>query len=100
MPELRDREIFAVGKWNGLEFTEADLDDIVANFDRLKDIHKVPLKFGHNDEQPITDGQPAIGWVSRVYRKGKKLLADFSDVPSVVVEAIKKKLYRTVSVEL
>lgn len=100
MPELKDREIFAVGKWNGLEFDESDLDDIVANFEKLKDVHKPFLKFGHNDEQKITDGQPAIGWVSRVYRNGKKLFADFSDVPNVVYEAIKNKLYRTVSVEL
>lgn len=98
--DLIGREIFAVGKWNGIEFSEEDLDDIVANFERLEDTHKVPLKFGHNDEQPITDGQPAIGWVQRVYREGQKLLADFANVPSTVVQAIKNKLYRSVSVEL
>lgn len=100
MNELKDREIFAVGTWNGIDFGEDDLDDIVANFDKLLDKHKVPLKFGHNDEQDITDGQPAIGWVEKVYRQGKKLLADFVNVPTVVVEAIKNKLYRSVSVEL
>lgn len=100
MPDLIGREIFAVGKWNGMEFTESDLDDIVENFDRLNEIHKVPLKFGHNKEQPITDGQPAIGWVSRVFRKGQKLYADFTDLPGAVFNAIKSKLYRTVSVEL
>ena len=100
MPDLKDREIFAVGKWNGLEFSEEDLDDIVANYSALAETHKVPLKFGHNTEQPITDGQPAIGWISRVYRNGKKLFADFSNVPNVVIEAIKNKLYRTVSIEL
>lgn len=100
MNELKAREIFAVGTWNGIDFSEADLDDIVENFTNLIDTHKVPLKFGHNDEQPITDGQPAIGWVERIYRDGKKLLADFANVPSVVVDAIKNKLYRTVSVEL
>lgn len=100
MPDLNKQEIFAVGKWNGIEFSEEDLDDVIANFDRLNDIHHVPLKFGHNDEQEITDGQPAIGWVSKVYREGKKLLADFAHVPTVVAEAIKKKLYRNVSVEI
>jgi len=98
--DLKGREIFAVGKWNGMTFTESQLDDIVTNFETLKDIHKVPLKFGHNDEQEITDGQPAIGWISKVYREGKKLLADFTDVPSTVLNAMKKKLYRTVSIEL
>jgi hypothetical protein len=100
MPDLIGREIFAVGKWNGMEFTEKDLDEIVENFDRLNEIHKIPLKFGHNKEQPITDGQPALGWVSRVFRKGQKLYADFTDLPNAVFNAIKKKLYRTVSVEL
>ena len=100
MNELIGREIFAVGKWNGMEFSEADLDDIVLNFNNLKDVHRVPLKFGHNDEQPMTDGQPAIGWVSRVFREGKKLYADFVDMPRTLMEAVKNKLYRTVSVEL
>lgn len=100
MNELIGREIFAVGKWNGMDFTEADLDEIEKNFKQLKDVHKVPLKLGHNDEQPLTDGQPAIGWVANVYRKGSKLLADFVDVPRTVYEAVKARLYRTVSVEL
>ena len=100
MPDIIGREIFAVGTWNGESFTEEDLDDIVANFETLKEIHKVPLKFGHNKKQPMTDGQPAIGWVTRVYKQGQKLLADFSDVPNTVANAIKKKAYRTVSIEL
>lgn len=100
MPDLTGREIFAVGKWNGTEFSEADLDDIVENFQRLSEIHKVPLKFGHDGEAEIKDGQPAIGWVQRIYRDGKKLLADFADVPKSVMNAIKNKLYRSVSVEL
>ena len=98
--DLIGKEIFATGKWNGMDFTEEDLDDIVKNFEYLGDIQKVPLKLGHNDEQPVTDGQPALGWVNRVYRKGQKLLADFTDMPKIIYEAIKNKLYRTVSVEL
>jgi hypothetical protein len=98
--DLIGREIFAVGKWNNMEFKEDDLDEIVANFETLKDIHKVPLKFGHNDEQPALDGQPAIGWISRVFREGNKLFADFTNMPKVVMDAIKNKLYRTVSIEL
>lgn len=48
----------------------------------------------------MTDGQPALGWVSRVWREGTKLKADFVDMPDVIYEAIKKKLYKTVSVEI
>ncbi len=98
--ELKGREIFAVGKWNDMEFSDADLEDIVANFDKLKDIHKVPLKFGHDSDKDVPDGQPAIGWISRVFKQGEKLFADFSDMPRTVFEAIKNKLYRHVSIEL
>ena len=101
--ELKGREIFAVGTWNGIEFVEADLDDIVANFEKLKEKHYVPLKFGHDpDHAKDKDkmGQPAIGWISRVFKEGQKLYADFADMPRTVFEAIKNKLYRTVSIEV
>ena len=96
--ELKGREIFAVGVWNDMEFSGADLDDIVSNFNKLGDTHKVPLKFGHDANH--SDGQPAIGWVSRLFKEGNKLFADFSDMPRTVFEAIKNKLYRTVSIEI
>ena len=96
-----DAEIFAVGKWNGMEFTLEDLMDFANNFHKLAEVHKVPLKFGHNDEQPLTDGQPALGFVSDVWvDKGKgKLMAKFTDVPEIVYEAIKAGRYRNVSIE-
>lgn len=100
MKSLIGKEIFAVGKWNGLSFSDKDLQSIVNTFNELASVQKVPLKFGHNEEQPVTDGKPALGWVDKVYIKGKKLLADFSNMPDVVYDAVKAKLYRTVSIEL
>lgn len=97
---IQGAEIFATGEWNKRTFTEADLDGIVASFAALGLAGKVPLKFGHNDDQPLTDGQPALGWVSRVWRDGGKLLADFTNLPTVVYDAIKQGLYKFVSVEL
>lgn len=93
-------EIFAVGKWNGMEFTKEDLNLIANAFHSLGNNHQVPLKMGHNDEQPFTDGQPALGWVTDVFVSGDKLVAKFSDVPDVVMGAFESKLYRNVSVEL
>ena len=98
--QIKGAHIFSAGTWNDLTFSEADLDGIVQAFEKLQLSGRVPLKFGHNDEQPVTDGQPALGWVQRVWRDGKKLLADFSGVPTVVFEAIKKELYKFVSIEL
>lgn len=98
--DIQGAEIFSVGKWNSMDFSGADLDAIAASFNKLALAGRVPLKFGHNEKQGITDGQPAIGWVSRVWRDGEKLLADFANVPKVVYEAIRDKLYNFVSVEL
>lgn len=98
--DLRGAEIFSVGKWNGMEFSEDDIDAIVESFNTLALNGRVPLKLGHNDEQSMTDGQPALGWVSKVWREGEKIMADFTSVPTVIYEAIKNKLYNFVSVEL
>jgi len=93
-------EIFAIGQWNGMDFEKEDLNMMAAAFNSLKDVHKVPLKFGHNDEQPFTDGQPALGWVDEVWVHGTKLMAKFIDIPEVVFTAMQNKLYKHVSVEL
>jgi len=94
------KDIFAVGKWNGMEFKDEDLNAIAAAFNTLKEVHNVPLKMGHNEEQPLTDGQPRLGRVAEVWKEGGKLMAKFIDMPRVVYEAIKQKLYNNVSIEL
>lgn len=95
-------EIFASGFWNGMDFNEYDLRQIVNSYSELhsQGYLDAPLKLGHNDEQPMTDGQPALGWVDSVKLIGEKIVAVFKDVPQVVKEAIGKKLYNKVSVEL
>lgn len=97
---LNGVEVFAVGTHNGLTFTESDLDGIEQAFKALNASGRVPLKFGHNNEQPFTDGQPALGWVDRLWRDGKKLFADFVGMPTVVFDAVKAGLYKQVSIEL
>lgn len=100
---LHGAEIMAVGTWNDITFTDSDLDQIANAFSGLSLSGRVPLKFGHGvheTDQPFREGLPALGWVDRVYRQGEKLLADFSNIPSVVYDAIKKGMYRFVSVEL
>lgn len=96
-----DVEIFAVGRWNGMEFTAEDLMDFANSFHNLKEVHKVPLKMGHNGEQPFTDGQPALGWVDDMWfsKDIGKLVAKFIDMPKIVYDAMKAKLYKHVSIE-
>ena len=98
--DLKGADIFASGQWNGLDFSNDDLDNIVKAFEFFGMGGRVPLKLGHNAAQAIVDGQPALGWVDRIWREGNKLKADFRDVPSLIHDAIKRGLYKYVSVEL
>lgn len=95
-----DAEIFAAGKWNGMTFTPDDLSRIADTFGKLGDKLRVALKMGHNIQQQMTDGHPALGWVEKIWVAGDKLMARMVDVPDVVYNAIQKKRYRNVSVEL
>lgn len=95
-------EIFAAGKWNGDEYTEKDLETIEASFQDTKGLLKPYLKIGHGDAQKLLaeDELPAAGFISNVYRKGKKLLADFTHMPAKIYELIKNGAYTRVSSEL
>jgi hypothetical protein len=98
---LDDVEIFAAGTWNGLPFTESDIDGMVSSFDALNLAGRVPLKLGHDGpdvrDDPTT--QFAMGWVQKVWREGSKLMATL-DVPDKVRELFKQGYLRFVSVEL
>jgi len=94
-------EVFAIGKWNGMTFTKHDLQAIVSAFHAIGSNLQVPLKMGHNDEQPFTDGQPALGWVTDLeLTSDNKIMALFEDVPEIVYKAFETKLYKNVSIEL
>jgi len=98
-------EVFAVGRWNGYPFKKEDLASIANSFGNLKEFVQPPLKLGHNEEQALKDGDFALGWIEDLWvdqdDKGKdKLYAKITDVPEIVYQAIKRKLYRKVSIEL
>lgn len=93
-------EIFATGIWNGRPIKQNDIVQMARNQQTLGTKIRVPLKFGHNDEQKITDGQPALGWVTRLRIIGSKLVADFEQVPDIVHAAIKAGRYDRVSSEV
>jgi hypothetical protein len=105
--KLNGADIFATGTWNGLTFDEAALDGIVSSFDVLALSGKVPLKLGHggpdardkNGEFTDPLDQLAMGWVTRVWRQGRTLMADL-DVPQKVFDLIKEGYLKFVSVEL
>ena len=100
LKEIKGREVFSVGKWNGDVYTEKDLDEMVKAFQATSDKFKPYIKLGHNDKQALLDGQPSAGWVTNVYRKGKKLFADISDIPDKIYQLVKNKAYPYVSSEV
>jgi hypothetical protein len=99
--ELKQVELMQANvKANGLTFSVDDLMKIATANHALGLSGKIPLKFGHNDAQPLLDGQPAIGWCENLRVVDDKLLGDFVGLPKVVYDAFKMGRYKTVSVEL
>ncbi len=99
--EILGKEIFAVGEWNGDKYTEKELDFMVDAFQKLD--FKPFLKINHDDNKEnkkVSDLRPALGFVSNLYRKGKKLIADFSSVPKKLFDAIESGAYNRVSAEI
>ncbi|HEV8536020.1 MAG TPA: phage protease [Candidatus Limnocylindria bacterium] len=99
---LRGVPIFDVGTWNGVGYTDADLDAMVVAFHELRGIIDPPVRLGHDEEQEIltSSGHPAAGWVERIYRDGSQLVADISRVPRTIAELVRAGAYRKVSSEL
>lgn len=103
---LNSVEILKVGDLpeRGLAFTLTDLHEIVKNTTQLlkEGLHNPPGKLGHDDDQAFArmSGLPATGWVERLRVVRDKLVADFTDVPIMLKNAIKKKLFRKISPEV
>lgn len=97
-PDLRTVqavEVMRVGTWNDIEFTLADLDEMIAAFNARP--FSVPLKVGHGE----VAGMPAYGWVDRIFRRGEVLFADFRDVPGWIFDCVfVQHQYDHVSIEV
>lgn len=111
MPEIKNQEemfiienlpIFRTGKWNGDEYNENDLDEIVKSFEKIGKELKPFLKLGHDKEQALIqkDGLPAAGWIAELKRKGQVLYAKIINVPKKIKELIDNRAYGRVSAEL
>lgn len=90
-------EVFRAGeqtdsKGRQKEFTEADLDSIVANHNADD---PAPLVVGH----PKTN-DPAYGWTNELKREGDTLFAKAKDVVSEFESALQQRLYRKRSVSI
>lgn len=99
---IENVEIFEAGKWNGEEYTEKDLDDIVSSFNEIGGKIKPFVKLGHSEKQDLLqkDGLPAAGWITGLKRVGSKLVANFSSVPEKIYQLIKANAYGRFSSEI
>lgn len=95
--ELDNIEIFRTGKWKNHEFTEKELDQMIENFNEFSvSWFRPAVKDGHHNDP----GKPALGYISRLWKSGSKLLAKLVDMPEAVYRAIKAHGYDRVSIEL
>ena len=97
-------EIFGAGVFNGDKYTERDLDQMVNAFDKVG--FQPTIKAGHQDGQESRAtasrafGEPSLGYVDRIYRKGSKLLADIRGIPARFADLISAGSYKRVSAEV
>ena len=115
--ELKDVEIFASGVHRGKPYTNADLDQIVHNFNRYRNTNQpqvkpqlaiprlmpgAPAVLGHEEEQQILERSdlPSAGWPTKLWRDGDKLKANLGGLAQVVAKAIRLRRYSGVSAEI
>lgn len=102
--EVKGVEVFSTGTHNGDPY---DTDDLKAMVDAFGKVGFEPtIKAGHEEGQEDEKkarkvfGTPALGYVSRLYLKGKKLLADLKQVPKRFADLIESGAYKHVSAEI
>lgn len=94
--DLDGVEVFMAQAKETPDFSEGDLDAMVASAQELEGEIKPPVFLGHTREA----GWPAVGWIKNVRRAGMKLMADLKQVPETVAQWIKSGGYRRVSPEI
>jgi hypothetical protein len=88
-------ELFRAGDHGAKgSFTEADLDQIVANY-QPQGVHEAPVTIGH-----IEGNAPAYGWMGSLKRAGAVLLGKMSTAQPEFEEMVEKELFKKRSVGL
>lgn len=98
---------------HNIKFTDKDFDEIIEVFNENKETFSPHLKLSHSDHQKILkeifklkdlehgEEIPGLGFVKRLHKSGKKLLADFEKIPKVLHETLfSGKFFRSVSPEI
>jgi hypothetical protein len=106
---IQNLEILSAGRHQAstgdVSISEQDLDMIIENFTTLQgsNVVKPHLKLGHTDAQKWfgqENGIPTLGWITKVWRVGKKMLANVEGVPDALLAMIRAGRYHNVSSEI
>jgi hypothetical protein len=103
---IKNVPIIEAGKWHqgNTEITEADLDDMVENYQATKARLKPWIYLGsHSSKKEMEKsaiGVPFFGALENIRRVGKALVADLSELPQKVYDLIAAGAYRRPSIEL
>lgn len=94
--------LFAVGEWNGHNITAEMLDQIVANYERLKLSFEPAIKAGHDPaDHSSLMGELAAGWAINLRVENRQFLVGDLEVPTSVYENyLQTKSLRYKSVEI
>jgi len=92
---IKDEKIFRVGRWNGSEFSEKDLQIMIDSFEALKNSFLPAIKTGHyqGDEE-------SMGYITALRTDGEYLFADIELDEGYYNEKIKTNRLRYKSIEL
>lgn len=100
--------VFQSGLRRGKQWTEADIDAMVANYSRLADRHAPPIVIGHGDEIDLGTGAPSLGKVANPRKEVREvdgqnvptLVVDFVNMPPAVADLISAGIYDRLSPEI
>jgi hypothetical protein len=100
-----DVEILAPCVLSGIAFGEAEMQQLVSNYNAVVGTHDAPVgvRIGHADEQVLAqkDGDLALGWVRRLYKvgtgAGARVKATIVGTPKPIRDAINTGAWRKVS---
>lgn len=96
--KAKDFVIFKAGHWNGEDFTEQDLDNMVSNFNAAEPI---PIIVGHSSDYKGHTRIPAFGRIlGGLKRVGKDLIAMGVEFNDKLAEWIREGFYNQRSIEL
>lgn len=94
-----------------LDLTEKDLDEFTETFNEFKEKYRPNIKIDHSAHQailreifekediPLDSEIPNIGFINKMYRKGKSLFADIVEIPNKIKPLLFAGQFKGVSPE-